>query len=228
MTTAISLITDALTELGIAGNGSAVQAEDAALGLRKLNQLLQRWANSRLTFPVLTEISVPTTGAASYTIGPSGAVVAARPLKIDRVTAIDANGVEYDVRVLSRALWDGIAVKDVDGGPPSHVWYDAQATNGRLYVYPQSSGYTLKLDCQTLFTSFELTSTDVTLPEGYESAIYLNLADDLAASYGKQTSPDTRRRAAGAMRVIKRTNTEPLTLEIDGSTPGPFEIERGY
>ena len=65
MTTAIELITDALTEIGVAEAGQSVAPEDAALGLRKLNQLMQRWTNARLTFPTLTIISVPLTGAAS-------------------------------------------------------------------------------------------------------------------------------------------------------------------
>jgi hypothetical protein len=228
MTTAIELITDALAEIGVSGAGQTVAPEDAALGLRKLNQLMQRWTNARLTFPVLTTISVPLTGAASYTIGPSGVVVAARPVKIISATAVDAGGTEYGVNVIPRELWDAITVKAVDGGPPCDVWWDAQPTNGRIHVYPRSTGYTLKLACQTLLNSFASTATAVTLPEGYESAIYLNLADDLAASYGRQLSADSRRRAAGAMRAIKRTNAEPLLLSIEAQSSGDYQIERGY
>ena len=228
MTTAIELITDALTEIGVAGAGQSIAPEDAALGLRKLNQRIQLWANARLTLPVLTTISVPLTGAASYTIGPSGAVVAARPVKINSATAVDAGGTEYGVNVLPRELWDSITVKAVDGGPPCDVWWDAQPTNGRIYVYPRSTGYTLKLACQTLLTSFATTATAVTLPDGYETALSLTLADDLAASYGKQVSPDTRRRCAGAMRAIKRTNAEPLLLSIEAQSSGDYQIERGY
>lgn len=228
MTTALDLITDALQEIGIVGAGQAVAAEDAAHGLRKLNQLLQRWVNQRLTFPTLTEISVPLTGAASYTIGPSGVVVASRPVVVNSATATDSAGTEYAVNILPRELWDAIAVKDVDGGPPCDIWYDAQPTNGRVYVFPKSSGYTLKLDCQVLLYSFATTATSVTLPEGYETAIGLQLADDLAPSYGKQLSPDSRRRAAAAMKQIKRSNTEPLLLSIDAMSSGEFMIERGY
>jgi hypothetical protein len=121
-----------------------------------------------------------------------------------------------------------IAVKAVDGGPPSDVWFESMAPNSRVNVYPRSSGYTLKLQCLTLLTSFATTATAVTLPEGYESAIFLNLADDMAAGYGKQLSADSRRRAAGALRAIKRTNAEPLLLTIDAGQTSEYRIERGY
>ena len=228
MTTAIELITDALAELGVIAAGQSVQPEDAALGLRRLNQLMQRWTNARLTFPVLTTISVPLNGAASYAIGPTGDVVTVRPVKIISATAVDAGGTEYGVNVIPRELWDSITVKAADGGPPCDVWWSAQPTNGRIYVYPRSTGYTLKLACQTLLNSFAGVSTNAVLPEGYESAIYLNLADDLAASYGKQLSADSRRRAAGAMRAIKRTNAEPVLLSIEAKSSGDYQIERGY
>ena len=42
MTTARTIIQDALFELGVIGTGDEMTAEDAYIGLRKLNQILQR------------------------------------------------------------------------------------------------------------------------------------------------------------------------------------------
>lgn len=227
MTTALDLITDALQELSVVGAGQAVEPEDAALGLRRLNQVLQTWANSRLTIPALTEISVTLTTAQSYLIGPGGATATARPLKVLNATALDASGQEHPVGIITSQQWGDIFNKDVTGGPPNYVWYDATNTNGTIYVYPKAPGYTLKLDCQVLLTSFAYTATAVTLPDGYESALYLTLADALASSYGKQLPPDSRRRMMGAVSAIKRTNTEPLILQVldDGQE---YQIERGF
>ena len=227
MTTALDIITDALQELGVVGAGDAVEPEDAALGLRRLNQVLQTWANSRLTLPALVEISVTLTTAQTYTIGPSGGTVAARPVRVNSAKARDSAGTEHPVGVINAAQWDEIAVKDVSGGPPLYVWYQATNTNGTANVYPKASGYTLLLDCQTLLTSFASTATTFSLPDGYEAALYLTLADSLASSYGKQLTQDTRRRMAGAVSAIKRTNTEPLLLCIDGGGED-YQIERGF
>ena len=227
MTTALQLIEDAFAQANLAETGQDLSAEDAALGLRTLNRLMGKWSNLRLFFPVLAEYSVPMTGAASYTIGPTGGVVGLRPLKVNSATATDAGGMEYPVKILTREQWDAISVKSVTGGPPSCIWYSADTTNGRVYAYPVSTGYTLKLDCQALLTSFASTATAFTLPDGYESALGLTLADSMAAAYGKQLPQDTRRRMAGAVSAIKRTNTEPLILAVCDSGQ-EYQIERGY
>lgn len=228
MTTAIDIITDALAENGVVGAADPVSAEDATFCLRKLNQLLQRLSNSRQTIPALTQISVTLTGAESYTIGPTGGVVAARPIRVASATATDAGGVEYPVDVLPQEEYDAIAVKAVLGGPPDMVWYESTTPNGRVYVYPRASGYTLKLDCLVLLASFATTTTDVTLPEGYESLLVLMLADDIAAAYGKQTSQDTRRRLKAALTAVKTTNAEKLYLSAGMGAGSDFQFERGY
>ena len=226
MTTALNLITDALQELGVVGAGDSLEPEDAAFGLRKLNSRLEVWSNARLTFPVLQEVNVTLNGGASYTIGPGGSPVTARPLAVVHATAVDAGGLEYPVDVLTQNEWDAIVQKDVTGGPPEAVWYKASDTNGVLYVYPKASSYTLKLDVQGVLASFASTSTSVTLPEGASVALHLALADDMAAAYGKTTPPDVRRRAAGAMHAYKRTNHAPIrTADTQGRRS---EIERGY
>jgi len=226
MTTALDLITDALLELGVVGAGDTVSPEDAAFGLRKLNSRLEVWSNARLTFPVLQELSVTLTGAASYTLGPGGSPAVSRPLSIDHATAIDSGGLEYPVGVLDQNQWDGIVQKDVTGGPPDYVWYRAGNTNGTVYVYPKATGYTLKLDVQGVLASFAATTTSATLPEGAAVALHLALADDMAAAYGKTTPPDVRRRAAGALHAYKRTNHVPIRSE---SFPARQSyIERGY
>lgn len=227
MTTAATIIADALIEIGAQGASDTTPAEDQALCLRKLNQIAQRWSNSRLAVPVLTEISIPMTGAQTYTIGPTGVVVAARPIKAISATAIDANGLEYPVSLYARRDWDAIGQKAVLGGPPDVAWYQPSTPNGVLHVYPLSTAYTIRLDCLTLLASFPSAATTLVLPEGYESALTLTLADDVAAAFGKQTTADTRRRCAAAMAAIKATNTEAVYLDV-GMRGQEYQIERGY
>lgn len=228
MTTALEIIADALAEIGAGEVGQEVPADDSALCLRHLNRLLGLWSNNPAMYPVLPSMAVTLNGAASYTIGPTGDVVATRPLRIDRATALDASGNEYHVNVLSRAEWDAIHVKDVDASPPSDIWYDAQNSNGRVYVYPKATGYTLSLKGPGLVATFASTSTVLALPEGYESALVLSLALSVAPSFRVQASADLRARAAGAVRAISRTNTEALLLDIGLAGGDSYIIERGY
>ena len=227
MTTASIIVSDALAEIGAIGAGETPSAEDAAFCLRKLNQILQRWSNSRLAVPTLTEVSVPLTGLQSYTIGPTGAIVSPRPIRAVSATAVEPSGIEYPVSLYARRDWDAIGFKDVDGGPPSVAWYQPTLVNGVVYVYPKATGYTLKLDCLCLLASFATLSAEVALPEGYDTALTLTLADDIASAFGAQTKPDTRRRCAAAMTAIKSANLEPLYLDV-GQAGDEFMIERGY
>lgn len=226
--TALDIINDALMEIGVLGVGRTASADDAAFSLRKLNQIIQRWSNQRLTFPVLQEYSITLTGAASYTLGPGGSPVTLRPIKIVRATAVDSGGLEYDVRVLTQAQWDGIGDKSTTGGPPDAIWYQASVTNGVVYVYPKATGYTLKLDAQGLLTGVYSLTTALTFPEGYESALMLTLADDIGAAFGKPTGADIRRRQAAAVALIKRTNHEPLLVSDAIFAGSDSDIERGY
>jgi hypothetical protein len=227
MTTALTLITDALIEHGVIGAGDDPQPEDAALCLRKLNQILQRLSTSRLAFPTLTEISVPLTGAESYTVGPTGVITVARPVTVNSVTALDSAGMEYAVKAITRAEWDSIGLKSATGGPPECVWYEATNTNGVIHVYPVSTGYTLKMDCQVLLSSFASVHDQLALPEGYESLLTLMLADDIGPAFGRETSRDLFRRLRTALNGIKVVNAEPVYLSA-GMGAADFRIGRGY
>jgi hypothetical protein len=228
MTTAITLIGDALGELGLIGTGQTVDAHDSALGLRYLNRLFERWSNMRLLQPVLTQISVTMTGAASYLIGPGGATVTARPIKVLSVTYVDTGSLENPVSILTREQWDAIPNKADTGSYPACVWYAPEVTNGVLYVHPKPSAGALKVDCLTVMQALALSDT-LTLPAGYESAIVPTLADDIASQFGRSTPPDVRRRAVGAVRALKRTNHEPVMARQELAGNGiKADIERGY
>ena len=227
MSIALDIITDALQEIGVVDAGGTVPPEDAAFCLKRLNQILQTWANTPLALPALTKISVPMTAAQTYTIGPTGGVVASRPVKVVSAVLRDSAGQDSPVDILNAAEWNAIYAK-TSSGPTTAVWYQATVTDGTLHVYPQSAGYTLILDCQTLLTSFASTATAVTLPEGYEAALMLTLVDSIAGAYRQPVTADQRRRLTGAMSAVKRTNTEPLYVCIEGAGGDDYEIERGY
>ena len=228
MTTALDIITDALMDNGIIGASQAPNAADADFALRKLNQILQRWSNQRLMFPVLAEVSVPLTGAASYTIGPSGAdVTATRPLRVTHATHIGTDNIESPVAILGREQWDAIPLKAVTGGPPESIWYDAEVTTGRVYVWPKADSGSLKLDVLSLLSSFADTSTSCTLPDGYESALTLALTCDLRPAFRLPADIDLKRRLAAAVGVLKRTNYEPVMLAGVSESERAL-IERGF
>jgi hypothetical protein len=226
MTTALEIITDALGELGVVGAGQSVSANDSTLGLRYLNRIFERWSNMRLLQPVLTQLSVTQTGAASYTLGPGGSPTT-RPIKVLSATYVDTGGTEYPVQLITRAQWDAIPNKADTGSYPDRIWYAPELTSGVLYAYPRVSSGALKLDCLTTMQALALAGT-LTLPPGYEAALVPTLADDMAAQYGLPTPPDVRRRSAGAVKALKRTNQEPVYAAQELAGEPSQNILRGY
>jgi hypothetical protein len=225
MTTASTIIADALSEIGVIGAADVPSAEDAQFSLRKLNQILERWSNTALAFPVTRTITVPLTSSETYTLGPATGGV--RPIRIEHATATDGSGLEYKVHVITRADWDSIGFKAVEGGPPEYVWHEATNTNSVLHVYPRAPGYTLRLACLTKLASFANTAAVLELPEGYSLALTLALAIEAAPSFGRSATQDTRRALAASMAGLRATNAEPVYLDI-GNRAREFEIERGY
>jgi hypothetical protein len=227
VTAARTIISDAMREHGIIGAGEEPSPEESDFCLRRLNQAMQRMSNQRLAFPALTAIDITLNGAQEYTVGPTGGTSAARPIKVESMSAIDAAGVEWPVEQITSADWADIAVKNVSGGPPDRVWYEATETDGTFHVYPKATGYTLRAACQVLLDSFASIGSILTFPEGYETWLTLQLADDIATVYGKQTTPDTRRRLAAAAALVKASNTKPTYLDVSLGDCQPYSIQRG-
>jgi hypothetical protein len=229
MTTALQIINEALEEIGVKEIGQPLPAEEADRGLRILNRVLGTWAQMGLLAPSVTAVQVPMTGAQSYTIGPTGDVVAGRPVKVVSVTASDTGGVDYTVQLLGKTEWDLIPLKAVDGGPPMYAWYDATVPDGRLYVYPQAgSEYTLHVDCQALLASFPTISTDVAMADGYLNALSLAVAIAAAPGYSVPVSADLQRSATAAVRALRRASYQPVNSSHELAAQTEFLIERGY
>lgn len=219
MSTALTIIEDALREIGVLAEGEAASAAQSSDGLRVLNRLLERWSNQRLMLYVETQLSYTLTGAGSFTVGESGAdLTAARPIKVLSAYA-ELASIHYPVDVLTAEQWDGISL-NTSGGAPTELYYQAAMPNGTVYVHNDTAGYALKMRVQTALTSFASLSTSASLPPGYEDALVLDLAVRMAPSYGLSASADTKREAVLAKRVLKRVNLQVPTLNGPSSGAG--------
>lgn len=210
---ASDLIRDALKEVQVLGEGETMSAEMASDGLNTLNRLMDRLANQPLMLFAVTQLVHPLTSAQSFTVGPVADLVADRPIQV--MSAIAAkDGVDYDVKVLTPTQWDSIHIKDIEGGPPEGIYYEATASVGTVFVYPKAPTYELKMRVLSQFRRFNGLTDVVALPPGYEEAIILALAIRLAPSYQRPVSAFTVEQAKIAMRGIKRANFRMPALDV--------------
>jgi hypothetical protein len=220
MATALTILTDALLEIGVLSSGETPDTDQQTDGLRSLNRLMEKLSNARAFAYFADEVSQALTGQASFDIGPTGDVVDLRPIKIESATAT-YNGVTYPVEVYSFQQWDAIPDKTTTGTIPQIVYYEGVMPDGVVKVYPICTGSTLKLRILNVVTSFATINTALSMPPGYEEALVKNLAINIAPQYQvTNINPITVKEAKSALAYIERVNTVIPKLSLDSRLPG--------
>jgi len=229
MTTALSLVTDAMQDLGVLKAGGTPSSANQTDCLRKLNSMLSLWSTSSLLVPFRTQVSHTLTGAQSYTIGSGGDINTTRPTFIDSAF-VTYLGNDFPVEVLrDRTEYDGIALKTTTGIPRA-IYYEPSVPLGTLYVYyVGDSSYTLYLNTRGQLTQFATISTDVDLAPGYDELIYSNLAINIAPMFEVSVSQELAKKARDSMTMVKRLNRQSPVMEYDPAIPSKsrYNIETG-
>lgn len=204
-TTAAVIIADALKEILVIGEGESASAEMLSDGLRMLNRWLDTNANNNDFAHVATQVQIALTGQQSFTIGPTGDIVTARPLLIESAV-VDRAGITYPVKMINVQQYDAVTLKTLQGANTQAIYYEGTFPNGTAYCYPLATGCTLKMRILNLVKQFATLSDQIEMPLGYEDALMLGLAIRMAPGYGKKVSPDTRQAARKAWKAISQTN----------------------
>lgn len=219
MTTANRIIRGALGKIGIVTPGEAVKAGDAADCLVALNAMLDAWQVERL-FAYATQTIVGTlpSGTATRTIGPTGDLLCTpRPVAIELGSFFRTGSNDYPLRTVTEEEYNSITVKGVGSLGPAVVSYTASLPNGVLRFFPQAaSPVTLNLQVMVQISAFVDLTTDYLLPPGYERALVLSLAEEVASDYEHEMSQALRRQGVNARRMIKTMNVVVPQLDVGG------------
>lgn len=199
MATVGEIIALALKDAGVTGAGQTASGEDVKDALTTLADMLALWQIDNLMVYAQQVISLPLTGAASYSI-------AARPVKIDSGVWTDTTGRDTPIDVLG-ALEDyqNIAFKS-ERGQPAAVRYEPTHPTGTLYVWPAGATGSLKLLARVVLpTATELTA-ELVIPPEYREAIRYSLVERLTTTFQTPLRPDVAALARAARKLIKRNN----------------------
>jgi len=216
MATAQTIVYDALKEIGVLGEDETPSASMADDALRALNRLMELWSNDQAFAYVANTVSRAMTTAPSFTIGPTGDVIADRPIDIETAT-VDLNGITYPVKVISNIEYDSITYKGAFGSYPTYIYYAGTMPNGTVYTWPLASNCTLNMRVLNIVNSFATLATTLLMPPGYEEALIKNLAVNIAPQYpGVVVSPITINAARNSFKALQRTNNVIPLLSVDG------------
>jgi hypothetical protein len=210
MTTAGDLINGSLRLLGVLAEGETPSAETSQDALLAMNQMIQSWNTERLTvFATQDQVVTWPPSTISRTFGPTGDIVANRPVAIDDSTYFrdPSNGISYGLKLINQQQYNGIAVKTVTSTYPQVMWVNMTYPDVEMYVYPVP---TKVLEFHIVSVE-ELTqpanlATDLAFPPGYLRCFRYNLACEMAPEFGTEPSRQVQRIAMTSKRNLKRIN----------------------
>lgn len=213
-TTASVIISDALKEIGVIGEGETPSATMLSDGLRMLNRLCDTLSNiPSFGFTAYPLLSKTMAGESSFDIGPTGDVVADRPIQI-KSAYCTLNGEDFPVEIVTQEKYDEIENKTTVGDVPWCLYYGGQFPDGMVYLWPQSTGGTLKMRTVSVVKQFSSTSTQIEMPPGAEDYLMLGLAIRMAPSYQKSPSQDTVIAYKRARKLFHRANQQIPDMEL--------------
>jgi hypothetical protein len=224
MTTAGDLINGSLRLLGVLAEGETPSSETSQDALVAMNQMVQSWNTERLAvFSTQDQVVTWPPSTISRTFGPTGNIVANRPIAIDDSTYFrdPASGISYGLKLINQQQYNGIAVKTVTSTYPQVLWVNMTYPNIEMYVYPVP---TKVLEFHVVSVE-ELTqpanlATDLAFPPGYLRAFRYNLACELAPEFGTEPSRQVSRIAMASKRNLKRVNNPDDIMALPYSIVG--------
>jgi len=218
------IVGDAFIELGVMNAVDPIDGNNAALGLARLNMILDSWngGGNGVFAQVFSDVTL-TPALVPHTIGPTGTfvVAAGRPARIDSASTILSGSVHVPIRVRDNAWYRHLSLPAMTGALQTDVYYEPSWPNGSLYFWPvPTKNIVVTLEYESLL--LQLASGDAfTLPPGYLEALTLTLAESLAAPMRVALSPTTVENARQARARVFAANVRiPRIATADAGMPG--------
>ena len=221
LATAGDLITLALRTCGVNGVGQSPLAEDANDSLIYLSSMVAQWQRKRWLVFDDVDVSLVSTGAASYSIGPTGMFAVARPDRLQSAFARilpGSGGAALDLPlalIQSREDYNEIALKSLSTIPIA-VFYDSAWPTGTLYFWPipPASAYELHVTVPGGLPVYVNLTDALNLPPEYIDALIWGLAARLAIAYGMPANPAHVGAYRAALNTIRQANAQISTLDM--------------
>ncbi len=201
MPTGTTIVTNALTILGIVEQGGTPSASDAQDGITELNQMWDAWGiDEGLIFAVQQVSKALTAATASMTIGSGATWNIPVPNRVYKAF-ITTTGNRNEIKVVSSDTYFAHNDLTASATTPDEVYIDfnVSPTTGfaTVYTWPVQSGTpTLELTVGTTFTLWD-SSTNIDIPQGFQDAITYALAWRLINRFGMIVPQTIQQSVAG-------------------------------
>lgn len=212
---------------GMLGQGQDLPQGQANTMFTMLNAMLGQWAVKRWLVYHLVNVSLTSTGATSYTVGPGGAFnIPVRPTGLAAAFVSQNLGtprqIDTPISILdSREDYNRIAMKGLVSFPYV-IFYDNAWPLGTVYPWPSPNAnmYGLTLSLKMVLSAFTGLSQDINLPAEYQEALYYNLAVRWRAAMQMSPDPVIVALAKASLGTIRSVNTQIPLLQMPGGMGG--------
>ena len=229
--TANELITLALKDIQVLGQGQTASGPMAEDSLTKLNMLIEAWSTNRLLTHVIRRVTWTIASAtADYTVGSGATINIPRPSTMNyqgcNVTFIDTasnSAIEIPLWMITDEGYEAIPQKSLAATYPTGWYYNPTYTSsaapyGTLTLWPVPNVSTLTGVFYAPVAAGTVALSDtLALPPGYLRFYEWNLAQELLPGYAVPSSVEQRvmRFAAESKGDIERVNTRLQDLGVD-------------
>lgn len=224
------IINESLLELSVIQPGESYNATDLTTFMGVLNELLASWDNEFLNVYAVSRNSWGLIASQqSYTIGTEGApnFNGNRPLSIRSATIILSSGRQVSVKIVPVEEYSQLR-EPLAQGIPRRLYDDGNYPLATLWLHPvPNQNFSLILYTWLQLVVFASLTDTFDLPPGYQRAIRLNLAVELAARMGRPLDPTLKSNADQAKEALRGLNAPPVfgmaqTIQAQGAaTPIP-------
>lgn len=222
MPTATQIIEQALGEIGSKAIGQAVGGSELLDCFDRLNGMVDAWRGQGLyAIGRATVTAVLPAGQASASIGVGQLFNVAPPSDLSLGAFYQLTGLDFEIRPISVSDYQAIPLKTQPGPGPTVMAYNAAPVVGTLLFWPiPAVSVTVTLTYPAHIGLFADLTTNYLFGAGYQRALVLSLAEELAAPYEAELSAMTVRNAKAARRILKRENAKIPVLRLDDRLPG--------
>lgn len=235
MTTATDILTLALKDANVLGEGQTPSATMMNDALRRCNWMIAEWNRKRWLIYHLVDISCMSDGRTTpYLVGNGADLnISSRPNRLEAaflrqiVQTSPGQQVDYPLEILeSWEDYSRIALKRLQPSFPNYIFYDTDWPIGKIYPYPfpQASIYEIHCLFKMVLSQFTSLTAQIILPDEYFQAIYLNMAVRLGVGHPISRDPtlqqqwnDLKGLARGSLNTLRTGNNQIARL---GMPPG--------
>ena len=216
-TTAQDIITSALVDCGILGQGETASPDDLSWGLTRINAIIDSWSVDRLTlYCVYQALFSLSANVQDSSLGPAGGgatfTTIGRPVLIQTASIVlPGTTIRFPMNMLTSKQFAAIAEKGLTGALPIDIYCDNQYPNLGFHVSPiPAASPQIEFYYWAALTQFASLTSVLAMPPGYIDALKYTLMLHLSPAYEKPIDPAILALAQSKKAAIQTINAQIL------------------